>query len=110
MQTDVITAESIEGIALSFADSVPVSKIILYGSRATDEAGPDSDIDLLVIEKDVPETRRERNRLRSLLPPDLPVWVDIWVMSEERFEEEKDVIGSLAYPANKFGRVVYEKP
>ncbi len=30
-------------------------------------------------------------------------------MSEEEFEETKDVIGGLAYPANKYGLVLHEK-
>ena len=110
MQVDVVTEEWIADVALSLAELAPVSKIILYGSRAAGNAGPDSDIDLLVIEEIVPDKRREQKRLRALLPPDLPVWVDLWVMGEEQFEEEKDVIGGLAYPANKYGRVLYEKP
>jgi hypothetical protein len=34
--------------------------------------------------------------------------VDIWVMGEEEFEETRDVIGGLAYPAHKYGLVLYE--
>ncbi len=110
MQVDVVTEEWIADVALSLAELAPVSKIILYGSRAAGNARTESDIDLLVIEEIVPDKRREQKRLRALLPPDLPVWVDLWVMGEEQFEEEKDVIGGLAYPANKYGRVLYEKP
>jgi hypothetical protein len=34
--------------------------------------------------------------------------VDVIVMSTFRFEETKSVIGGMAYPANKYGRVIYE--
>jgi hypothetical protein len=34
--------------------------------------------------------------------------VDIWALGEEEFEETKDVIGGLAYPAHKYGLVLYE--
>jgi hypothetical protein len=34
--------------------------------------------------------------------------VDIWVMGELEFEETKHVIGGLAYPAHKYGLVLYE--
>jgi len=34
---------------------------------------------------------------------------DIIVMAVERFEESKDVIGGIAYPANKYGKVIYEQ-
>ena len=32
----------------------------------------------------------------------------IKVMATERFEETKHVIGGIAYPANKYGKVIYE--
>jgi hypothetical protein len=34
--------------------------------------------------------------------------VDVIVMSSERFEETKNIIGGIAYPAQKYGRVLYE--
>lgn len=37
---------------------------------------------------------------------DIPV--DVFAMTSERFEETKEVIGGLAYPANKYGKVIYE--
>jgi len=33
---------------------------------------------------------------------------DIFIMSTERFEESKNVIGGIAFPANKYGQVIYE--
>jgi len=60
-----------------------VKRIIFYGSRATGRATPESDFDFLVIE-------------------------DASVMGEEEFEETKKVVGGLAYPANKYGAVLYE--
>jgi hypothetical protein len=29
------------------------------------------------------------------------------VMATQRFEETKNIVGGLAYPANKHGRVIY---
>ncbi len=34
--------------------------------------------------------------------------IDVIVMTADRFEETKDLIGGIAYPANKLGRVIYE--
>ena len=34
--------------------------------------------------------------------------VDVIVMATELFEETKGVIGGVAYPAHKYGRVRYE--
>ncbi|HUT04191.1 MAG TPA: nucleotidyltransferase domain-containing protein [bacterium] len=110
MQVDVATEEVLVDIAETLGRAGPVIRVILYGSRAAGTAGTESDIDLVIVEAGAPDKRREQRRLRALLPPDLPVWVDLWVMGEEQFQEEKDVIGGLAYPANKYGRVLYEKP
>ena len=67
----------------------------------------DSDLDLLVVESQVSNTRQESVRLRTALE-NVPLPVDVIVMSRQRFEETKDVIGGIAYPAHKYGRIVYE--
>jgi len=46
-------------------------------------------------------------RIRRALG-DVQYPVDVIVMSSERFEETKNIIGGIAYPAQKYGRVLYE--
>jgi uncharacterized protein len=82
-------------------------RIILFGSAATGTMTADSDVDLLVVE---PAARDPRKRsvvigdaLRGLGLP-----FDVIVMPRERFEETKDLIGGIAYPASRTGRVIYE--
>ena len=82
-------------------------KVILFGSAATGAMTPDSDIDLLVVEADPGDPRTESVRLRRTLG-NLGRPVDVIVISTEWFEESKNVIGGIAYPANKYGRVIYE--
>lgn len=41
------------------AAAAPDAKVIVFGSRATGEAHPDSDLDLLVIEPEVKSRRAE---------------------------------------------------
>jgi uncharacterized protein len=89
--------------------SKPVKRVILYGSRARGTAKPQSDFDFLVIEADPVSKREEMNRLRHALS-DRSEMIDAWVMGEQEFEETKTVIGGLAYPAHKYGVVVYENP
>jgi predicted nucleotidyltransferase len=61
-------------------------KIIPFGSTATGHMGPDSDLDLLLIEQGVANAREESTRLRAaLIGVDVPV--DIFPMELERFEE-----------------------
>jgi len=83
-------------------------RIILFGSAATGKMTRDSDIDLIVLKKAAPaNSRKESVRLRQALRG-LDCAFDIIVMATERFEESKGVIGGIAYPANKYGKVIYE--
>ena len=82
-------------------------RVILFGSAASGQMTPDRDIDLLVVEPDCCNSRDEAVRLRSALRG-LGFPVDVIVMAAGRFEETKNVIGGIAYPAHKYGKVVYE--
>ena len=82
-------------------------RVILFGSAATDSMTTDSDLDLLVVEAKVSDTRRESVRLRAALAG-IPWPIDVIVISRERFEETRDVVGGIAYPAHKYGKVIYE--
>jgi len=82
-------------------------KIILFGSAATGTMTRDSDIDLLVIEAAPDDRRKESVRLgQKLIGLGYPC--DVIVISTEWFEESKGVIGGIAYPANKYGKVISE--
>lgn len=79
-----------------------IKRVLLYGSRAKGTANADSDYDILVVEEVPGSTRDEASRLRRVLQH-LSMPVDVWVMGEEEFQETKDVIGGLAFPAQKYG-------
>jgi predicted nucleotidyltransferase len=81
-------------------------RIILFGSAATGVMTKDSDIDLLVIEPAPANTRERSVEIRDAVG-DIGYPVDIIVMRTERFERTKRTIGGIAYPANKYGRVIY---
>jgi predicted nucleotidyltransferase len=83
-------------------------RIILFGSAATGQMTKDSDIDLLVLESAPGNTREESVRIHQAMRG-LGYPFDIIVMAVERFEESKEVIGGIAYPANKYGKVIYEE-
>jgi predicted nucleotidyltransferase len=82
-------------------------RIILFGSAATGEMTEDSDLDLLVVEPEPADARDRSVRIRRALG-DVRYPVDVIVMSSARFEETKNLIGGIAYPARKYGRVLYE--
>ncbi len=82
-------------------------RIILFGSAATGEMTKDSDIDLLILDP-APGNRHEQSvRIRSAIG-DVRFPVDVIVIPTERFEATKNLIGGIAHPAHKYGRVLYE--
>jgi predicted nucleotidyltransferase len=83
------------------------SRIILFGTATTGKMTRDSDIDLLILEEYPGNTRERGVRIAQALRG-LGFPFDIIVMATDRFEESKGVIGGIAYPANKYGKVIYE--
>ena len=82
-------------------------RIILFGSAANGPMTRDSDIDLLVVAPASSNTLDERVRLYKALRG-LGFPFDVFIIGTERFEETKNILGGIAYPANKYGRVIYE--
>lgn len=82
--------------------------VILFGSYAQGNPTKDSDLDLLVI-KDDSTPNIQRNRLVRSFLQDLFIPVDVIVKSSEEFEKYKDIVGSVVYSANKYGRILYEE-
>jgi uncharacterized protein len=81
--------------------------VIMFGSASIGVMTRDSDIDLLVVETSPGDVCEKsvviREALRGLGCP-----FDIIVISSERCHETKNVIGGIAFPARKYGKVIYE--
>ena len=102
-----LSEEAIREIVRRIVEACRPARVILFGSAAAGRMTSDSDIDLLVLEDSVADARGESLRLRKVLA-DLPSPFDVLVMETGRFEETRDVIGGLAWPAARHGRVIYE--
>lgn len=83
--------------------AAPGSRVILFGSHARGEAGPDSDLDFLIVEPDVASRRQEAVRLRDVLRP-LRVPADVLVVTERIFRECAETPGTVVYEAAHEGR------
>jgi predicted nucleotidyltransferase len=83
-------------------------KIILFGSYATGTAGPDSDLDLLVV-MPITGSRRDKAVEIGVALHDIAVAKDVIVVTPEDFEWRKDVIGTIERPAWREGKVLYAR-
>ncbi len=81
-------------------------QIILFGSHARGEAGPESDVDLLVVMDFKGSKLKKMAELRGTLH-DIAVPVDILVTRPEDFAWRKDVVGTIEWPAFREGKVLY---
>ena len=82
-------------------------RIILFGSAATGQMTKDSDIDLLIVEPAAKNRHEESVAITDAIG-DVRFPVDVKIISSERFEATKNIIGGIAYPAHKYGRIIYE--
>jgi predicted nucleotidyltransferase len=83
-------------------------RIILFGSAAIGTMGRHSDIDLLILKNSIAQPFNESVPFYDALAG-LGFPVDVVLMETERFEESKNIIGGIAYPAHKYGKVLYAK-
>ncbi|HOF89185.1 MAG TPA: nucleotidyltransferase domain-containing protein [Armatimonadota bacterium] len=89
------------------ADTARPLRIILFGSYARGEETEDSDVDLLVVEREVADRRQEMTRLRRALAP-LAMPVDMLVVSEAYFQKWSEAPSTTLYWAKREGQVMYD--
>jgi predicted nucleotidyltransferase len=82
-------------------------RIILFGSAAAGRMTRDSDIDLLIVEQGPIDRAAEYVRIRRALGG-MGHPFDILFITADWFEASKNVIGGIAYPAHKYGRLIYD--
>jgi uncharacterized protein len=83
------------------------AKVIMFGSYARGDASEDSDLDLMVVEKEVPDHTREYLRLREAVGM-LGVGVDLLLLSEAEFEKRRQWWTTPVYWAEREGKVLHE--
>ncbi|MGH9063658.1 MAG: nucleotidyltransferase domain-containing protein [Acidimicrobiales bacterium] len=85
------------------------SQVILFGSVARGDDGPDSDIDLMVVLPSLDYARRREREadLGGVVSPRVPA--EIFVTDERECARRRDVIGSMHYWPLREGRIVYAR-
>lgn len=102
----MITQGQIDEAVATIASAASPECIVLFGSHARGDAREDSDLDLLVIERQVENRGGEMVRLRRALRP-MRIPVDILVVSSDEARELGSQPGNAIYWALKEGRTVY---
>ncbi len=108
MTNDTRVKKIIKGIVDAILKEYEPKKVILFGSYAYGEPTEDSDLDILIVteRRFTPEETYKIQR-KSLGYYDIPI--QLICVSVEEFAETKDIIGGIAYPASKYGEILYEK-
>jgi predicted nucleotidyltransferase len=107
-RTTVDTPGLIDAMAARIVRMFHPYMVVLFGSHARGTAGPDSDVDFLII-MDVPGTRRAARLAIYRALADRPLPVDVVVATPDDVRRRRDLPGTILYPALREGRVLYER-
>jgi predicted nucleotidyltransferase len=97
---------SIDALVERIVDSVHPLRIIMFGSAARGDMGPDSDVDLLVVMPEGTHCLDTAGFLHTRLHG-IPLSVDILVATPSDLERHKDNIGLIYYVILEEGRDLY---
>jgi len=108
----MVTDETLRLATDRLVEQFRPQRVILFGSQARGTADARSDVDLLVI---CPVDSKWENR-RTLMVAmyralrGLEMATDVVVLTPEEFERDRQIPGTVARPAWREGRVLYEAP
>lgn len=106
--TAVPLPSAIAGMVQRIVERFAPERIILFGSHARGAAGPDSDVDLLVV-MPVEGSKREKQLEIRLALRRFRVPKDIVVTTPEEFLWRKEIPGTIERPAMREGKVLYAR-
>jgi predicted nucleotidyltransferase len=103
-----LTKKYIQKIVKRIAAQFQPDKIILFGSHARGRAGPDSDVDLLVV-MPVSGSRREKAIEIAVTLHDIPIAKDVILVTPDDFKWRSKVVGTIERPAAHEGKLLYAR-
>lgn len=103
----------IQEIVATLVREAAPEAVILFGSHARHEERPDSDVDLLIIERQPfgPQHSRRKETARLYLAlRNLPISKDLLLYSQDEFEQFKASPHHVIGQAAQQGRILYARP
>ena len=96
----------IDDLVQRIVEVVHPRRIILFGSAARGDMGPDSDIDILVV---VPDGTHQQHTAQTIYRHliGLRATVDVVVATESDLQQYGDNFSLVYYPALREGRAIY---
>jgi UTP:GlnB (protein PII) uridylyltransferase len=105
----VVSREDIQKMVDLIVERFQPEKVILFGSYARGEAGPDSDVDLVVVTRDETTDVREQAVAIGSAIRQVPVAKDILVRTRRQFEQETAAYWTVFHEAAAEGVVLFER-
>lgn len=99
--------QQIQSLVNRIAQEISPQRIILFGSHAQGEAGPESDVDLLVV-TDRPAGSDASLALRRKVDYSFPL--DLIVCDARRLVQRIEAGDFFLHDAVRLGKVLYERP
>ena len=103
---DESMTQTIDAMVQLLVEGFAPEQIILFGSHARGTAGPDSDVDLLVVMPIMGSKRAKQIEMRVALH-DIRVPKDIVLVTPEEVTRRRDIGGTIIRPALREGKVLY---
>ena len=104
----MINQETLQEATRRLIENFSPQRIILFGSQARGTADDQSDVDLLVVTNFVGKRRTLMVEMDRALRG-LGIARDIIVITPEEFERDSEIPGTIARPAAREGRILYER-
>lgn len=105
----MVTMAQIEELVRRIGRQFHPERIVLFGSYASGQTTDDSDVDLLVVAETTLPPHERYGAVRRLVA-DFPASFDIIVKTPEEYARWRSVVNHIVYFADKYGRVLYERP
>ena len=109
MKKPVVAGKEIQRMVSQIVSRFHPDRIILFGSHARGDAGPGSDVDLLVVMPFSGSKLEKQLEIRLALK-DIHLSKDIVVTTPEDFQWRREIPGTVERPAAREGKVLYARP